>query len=439
MKMHKGFFSLRKIEKIAKRNLTTNKYSQLQTFISKKPFNSQNIIKSNRSKENSNKRYYLNSNRIPNLKQSNIKSFSIANQIIKLDNAFNKSNSNFYSTNSSIKNGNINTFKSLNLNNNLTHDNNMRYTSKTIHKNKTVYQIRESNREHFSKPKSNLKKIKLIDDFNNMLSIQNNLNNHFSTIKRDIHKTNNFKNRNIIKPKKDFTIKGLLNEKYSNYPEARHSANSFDVISSYGVNTYKGIVRNYNEDRVSIIVNAKMPKNFNPDKNNAWPNVSFFGIFDGHAGNKCAEYLKTNLHYYILNSPFFPSNPVKAIQNGFQLCENNFINSIYNEPFNQYLDYSGSCAIEIIIINNQCYIANLGDSRAIYSYNSGNEFYQLSRDHKPNDIKEKKRIYKAGGSIFKTNLAQFGMPFTIKESELGFKIPYRINPGRLAVSKYLII
>ena len=271
--MHKGFFSLRKIEKIAKRNLTTNKYSQLQTFISKKPFNSQNIIKSNRSKENSNKRYYLNSNRIPNLKQSNIKSFSIANQIIKLDNAFNKSNSNFYSTNSFIKNGNINTFKSLNLNNNLTHDNNMRYTSKTIHKNKTVYQIRESNREHFSKPKSNLKKIKLIDDFNNMLSIQNNLNNHFSTIKRDIHKTNNFKNRNIIKPKKDFTIKGLLNEKYSNYPEARHSANSFDVISSYGVNTYKGIVRNYNEDRVSIIVNAKMPKNFNPDKNTKKINI----------------------------------------------------------------------------------------------------------------------------------------------------------------------
>ena len=51
----------------------------------------------------------------------------------------------------------------------------------------------------------------------------------------------------------------------------------------------------------------------------------------------------------------------------------------------------------------------------------------------------KKRIYKAGGSIFKTNLDQFGMPFTIKESELGFKIPFRINPGRLAVSKYLII
>ena len=114
------------------------------------------------------------------------------------------------------------------------------------------------------------------------------------------------------------------------------------------------------------------------------------------------------------------------------------MNSIYNEPYNQYLDFSGSCAIEILIINDQCYIANLGDSRAIYSYNSGTEFYQLSRDHKPNDLKEKKRIYKAGGSIFKTNLEQMGMGLNIKESELGFKIPFRINPGRLAVSKYLI-
>ena len=435
-KMHKDFFSLRKLEKIAQKNLTTNKYSQLQTYLSKKPFLPKNLINPSRSKEKSNKRYYLNSNRIPNIKKSNLKSFSISNKIIKLDNAFNLSNSNFYGTNSFTKNGNINALKNLNLNSNLTHDNNMLYTSKTIHKNKTIYSIREKNRAPLSQSKSNLKKIKLFNDFN-ILNMQNNLNIRYPTMKREANKSNSFKNKNILKTKKDFTIKGLLNEKYSNYPEARHSSNPFDVISSYGVNTYKGIVRNYNEDRVSIIVNAKMPKSC-INKNNIWPNVSFFGIYDGHAGNKCAEYLKTNLHSYILNSPFFLSSPLKAIQNGFQLCENNFMNSIYNEPYNQYLDFSGSCAIEILIINDQCYIANLGDSRAIYSYNSGTEFYQLSRDHKPNDLKEKKRIYKAGGSIFKTNLEQMGMGLNIKESELGFKIPFRINPGRLAVSKYLI-
>ena len=41
-----------------------------------------------------------------------------------------------------------------------------------------------------------------------------------------------------------------------------------------------------------------------------------------------------------------------------------------------------------------CYIANLGDSRAIYSYDTGSKFYQLSRDQKPNDPKEKKEYIK---------------------------------------------
>ena len=103
------------------------------------------------------------------------------------------------------------------------------------------------------------------------------------------------------------------------------------------------------------------------------------------------------------------------------------------------MDYSGSCAIIVLIINNQVFIANLGDSRALYSYNGGEELYQLSRDHKPNDPKEKKRIYKAGGTIFKTNLDKLGTSFGIRETELGFKLPFRINPGRLAVSTFLII
>ena len=87
-------------------------------------------------------------------------------------------------------------------------------------------------------------------------------------------------------------------------------------------------------------------------------------------------------------------------------------------------DQSGSCAIIVIIINDNCYIVNLGDS-------------QLSRDHKPNDNIERNRIYKAGGSIYKTNLASYGFGLGISESSLGFQIPYRILPGRLAVSKFL--
>ena len=437
MKTHSDFFSFRKIEKINNNNI---KYSPLPTYFTKKPFFSHNIFNNIKSKENSNKRYYLNSNRIPSTKQKSTKSFSSTKQKIKLDNCFNLSNSNFGNSGSLIKNKKSNASKSFNLNGDKINNNHFKFTSKTMPKNNTLYSFSSSKRFPFSKPKSNIKKLKLMNDIN-VLNNQNNflIHNQFTIKKINNNKKYKLKNKNNVKPIQDFTIQSLLNEKQAEYSEAKHSSGSFDVISSYGVNTYKGILRNYNEDRVSIIVNAKKQKKYIENKNNIWPKVSFFGIFDGHAGNKCAEYLKNNLHNYIIQSPDFPSSPMKAIKNGFQNCENNYINSIHSKPFNQYLDYSGSCAIIALILNNECYIANLGDSRAIYSYNGGAKFYQLSRDHKPNDPKEKERIYKAGGSIFKTNLEQIGMPFDIKESDLGFKVPFRINPGRLAVSTYLII
>ena len=30
-----------------------------------------------------------------------------------------------------------------------------------------------------------------------------------------------------------------------------------------------------------------------------WPNINYFAIFDGHAGNKCSEYLKNNLEEFL--------------------------------------------------------------------------------------------------------------------------------------------
>jgi protein phosphatase 2C family protein 2/3 len=54
--------------------------------------------------------------------------------------------------------------------------------------------------------------------------------------------------------------------------------------------------RNYNEDRVSIILNLVNP---NLKKNERWPQISFFAMYDGHAGSKCAEFLKENLHHYV--------------------------------------------------------------------------------------------------------------------------------------------
>lgn len=47
-----------------------------------------------------------------------------------------------------------------------------------------------------------------------------------------------------------------------------------------------------------------------------------------------------------------------------------------------------------------CYIANVGDSRAIMSVDGGEKIMLLSKDHKPETHDEKRRIEQAGGRIY---------------------------------------
>lgn len=47
-----------------------------------------------------------------------------------------------------------------------------------------------------------------------------------------------------------------------------------------------------------------------------------------------------------------------------------------------------------------CYIANVGDSRALMSVDGGREIISLTNDHKPNDEFETKRILESGGKVY---------------------------------------
>jgi len=53
-----------------------------------------------------------------------------------------------------------------------------------------------------------------------------------------------------------------------------------------------------------------------------------------------------------------------------------------------------------LIIDDMIYIANVGDSRALMSADGGKYVVALSRDHKPNDDAEQKRIVEGGGRIY---------------------------------------
>jgi len=61
----------------------------------------------------------------------------------------------------------------------------------------------------------------------------------------------------------------------------------------------------------------------------------------------------------------------------------------------------------------------------------GNKVYPLSRDHKPSDNYESKRIVEAGGKIYQTQTTNIKTS-NVKDIIMG---PLRVLPGRLSVSR----
>eukprot|EP00347_Sterkiella_histriomuscorum_P007122 403350178 len=214
-----------------------------------------------------------------------------------------------------------------------------------------------------------------------------------------------------------------------NHESTKHSVKRNGVVRAYAANTNQGLVRNYNEDRVSIILNILKPPN---RKDEHWPRCSFFGIYDGHGGSACADFLRDNLHQFVIKEPSFPADPKEALMIGFVNAEKKFMELCQNE--NGIIDKSGSCAIVALIVEDMCYIANVGDSRAIMSSEQGHQIIELSRDHKPNDDLERKRIIEGGGQIYHrtatTNVDEKDP--SKKEIVVG---PLRVLPGRLSVSR----
>jgi protein phosphatase PTC2/3 len=74
------------------------------------------------------------------------------------------------------------------------------------------------------------------------------------------------------------------------------------MLFAYGANTCNGIIRNYNEDRISIVLDLKKPSGAIPNDVVSGGKIQFFAIFDGHGGQGCAEYLRDNLHNLIAAS-----------------------------------------------------------------------------------------------------------------------------------------
>ena len=118
----------------------------------------------------------------------------------------------------------------------------------------------------------------------------------------------------------------------------------FDRISAFSVNTHQGTVRAYNEDRVSILLNAQ--QRYENLVNSQVRSCSMFAIYDGHGGSECCNFLKDNLHAYILNS-YNERDLRGSIKSSCLRLDTDFFKKARSE---NHCDTSGSCALVLFVI-----------------------------------------------------------------------------------------
>ncbi len=55
------------------------------------------------------------------------------------------------------------------------------------------------------------------------------------------------------------------------------------------------------------------------------PELSFYGVYDGHAGKDAAAFSASHLHANLLASPNYPSDVVAAFEDAFRKADETFL------------------------------------------------------------------------------------------------------------------
>lgn len=125
------------------------------------------------------------------------------------------------------------------------------------------------------------------------------------------------------------------------------------------------------------------------------PDMSFFGVFDGHGGTVTAQYSASRIVNKIKSTDEFKRGELnEALVTAFLELDD----ELRKSPLvTMEHDRSGSTACSALISKTELRVANIGDSRAVLC--RGGKAVAMSEDHKPYNPDERRRIERAGGNV----------------------------------------
>ncbi|KAK2736007.1 Protein phosphatase 2C 2 [Myotisia sp. PD_48] len=121
--------------------------------------------------------------------------------------------------------------------------------------------------------------------------------------------------------------------------------------------------------------------------------LSFFGVYDGHGGERMALYAGEKVHKIVAHQESFAKGDIEqALKDGFLATDC----AILEDPQHKH-EVSGCTASVAILSREKITVANAGDSRSVLGIKGRAK--PLSFDHKPQNEGEKARISAAGGFV----------------------------------------
>ncbi|TYI76177.1 hypothetical protein E1A91_D06G058200v1 [Gossypium mustelinum] len=150
--------------------------------------------------------------------------------------------------------------------------------------------------------------------------------------------------------------------------------------------------RPYMEDTHICI--ADLAKNFGCDLVSEEA-ISFYGeqVFDGHGGKDASHFVRDHLPRVIVEDVDFPLELEKAVTRSFMETDAAFAKSCSLESSLA----SGTTVLTAMIFGRSLLVANAGDSRAVLSWHG--RAIEMSKDHRPCCMKERRRIEALGGFV----------------------------------------
>lgn len=165
-------------------------------------------------------------------------------------------------------------------------------------------------------------------------------------------------------------------------------------LTEHGICELQGR-RDYMEDRCTRISRLHQQKSQNllEEVVHMFSKIGFYGVYDGHGGARCADYLQANLHKNICNTQeFLRGDFEEAIRKGFQQTDEEFLQMCRNYHF-----MDGSTSAIAMLIDNKLITAHAGDSRCVLCRDK--KAVRLTEDHKPDRVDELTRIEERGGEV----------------------------------------